>query len=74
MTTLVPNIDGNRPPQGIIIGFLLLLVLGVAIIVAVLYIIRRKQAKGKYSTERKGDGKLHSFGKQLSVPCILHYY
>ena len=77
MTTLVPNINENRPPGvivGILIGLLFLLVLGVAIAVVVLYMKRRRQAEGNYSTERKDNGKLHSLGKQLSVPCTLSYY
>ena len=68
MTTLVPNINGNRPPGvivGILIGLLFLLVLGVAIAVVVLYMKRRRQAEGNYSTGRKDNEKLHSLGKQL---------
>ena len=73
ITAPVPNTNGNRLIVGIIIGLLLLLVMGVAIAVVALYMVRRRQAEGKYSTGRKGNGKLHDLGKQASVPCnYLH--
>ena len=74
-TAPVQNTNGNGPPRliaGIIIGLLLLLVLGVAIAIIVLCMVRHRQAEGKYSTTgRKSIGKLHDLGitKQVSVPC-----
>ena len=76
MTSPMPNIIGNGLPlqrivAGVVIGVLLLLVLGVAIAVVVFYMVRRRQAKGKNSTERADNGKVHSLGKQLFVPTTV---
>ena len=58
---------------GIIIGLLLSLVLGVAIVVVVLSLMamRRRKADGKNSAGKTGNGKVYGLGKQLSI-CLSH--
>ena len=53
-------------------GLLLLLVLGVAIVVVVLCIMRHRHAEEEYSQRRKVNGKVHGFGKQVSVTCNFY--
>ena len=54
---------------GVIIGLLVLLVLGAAIVVVVLYLVRRQQVKGKNSTGSTGNG----LGNQLFAPIMYTF-
>ena len=75
MTAPMPNISGGGLPPGsivgIIIGVLLSLVLVVAIVVmVVLYVVRRRQAGGKYSTGKTASKKkVYGVGKYMYKLC-----
>ena len=58
---------------GIIIGLLISLVLGVAIVVVVLSLMamRRRKADGKNLAGKTGNGNVYGLGKQLSI-CLFH--
>ena len=59
--------------MGAIIGIHLLMILGVAIAVVVLYLVRRRNTEGKYSTGRRAsEKKEYGMGKYQTCTVIMH--